>query len=158
MPRLPSSLKWLIDRRGRVDGEIRKIESSLAKCQKLIETLEYLKKCLDAVDHTLDLHEIKVDPQNIPTIRSHETRVSLPYGVLTRGILQYLRLNKGTSVSTSEITTFIIAEYADLCETPIEFTELKSSVRYRLKDLRKLGQVKSHHKRGHDGSWSLVDF
>lgn len=65
MPRLPPSLKWLIDRRGRVAGELKKIERQLAKCQQAIDTykqldsdLAVLKQLLESVDRTLVLQQV----------------------------------------------------------------------------------------------------
>ena len=129
MPRLPSSLKWLIDRRGRVDGEIKKIEASLAKCQRLATALEDLKARLASIDATMDLHEIQIDPKNIPTIRSQYVRVNLPHGELTRSIVLCLKLNEGLPISTEAITSFVVARCADLDTEQEHFSRLKSSVR-----------------------------
>lgn len=158
MPRLPSSLKWLIDRRGRVDGEIKKIEVSLAKCQRLANDLEKLKETLASIDQTLTLHDVKVNPEYIPTIRSHEVRTTLPHGELTRGILMCLRLNKAKNIGTNEITAFMAARYADLEAKPTDFSTLKRSVRYRLKNLCRQQIVQRHHSlRGNgNGFWSLA--
>jgi hypothetical protein len=160
MPRLPSSLKWLIDRRGRIDGEIKKIEASLAECRRLAEDLDRLKDLLASVDQTLSLHDIRIDPIYIPTIRSHEVRVNLQYGELTRGILLFLRLNQGQAVTTSEITSFIALRYAELNTESISFAQLKSSVRYRLKSICRTGTIQRHHTHHtgrRDGEWSLAD-
>ncbi len=111
---------------------------------------------LASIDQTLDLHEIKVDPRYIPTIRSHDIRVNLPHGELTRGILLYLRLNEGHPSTTYEITSFVAARYADLNAESTDYSSLKVSVRYRLKNLRRSGIVKGHHKDNSGGLWSLV--
>ena len=85
MYKLPTSLHWLIKKRGRIDGSIQKIESYLdkhrqvfEKYQELSNDLLLLKETLASVDKTLELHEIQVDPQFIPTIhgRNHVTAVS----------------------------------------------------------------------------------
>lgn len=167
MPRLPSSLKWLVDKRGRIDGEIKKIESSLAKCQKLMDSLEELKVRLASIDRTLELHEVKIDPQYIPTIHSHEVRVSLPRGELTRSILLCLKLNNGNPVGTNDIAKFLAARHAELDSIPTDFKQLRTSVRYRLKNLCNDGVVVRHHlfkfqqkvpyANREEGLWTLAD-
>lgn len=157
MPRLPSSLKWLIDRRARVAGEIKKLERLAEKCQRLLDELRPLQDLLAAVDQTLGLHDIEVDVSLIPPIRSQEVRINLPHGELTRTILLCLRINDGLPLSTDEIVAFIVARHADLECIASPATILRRSVRYRLKNLCREGLVVSHHARGgrQVGFWSL---
>ena len=111
MPRLPSSLKWLIDRRARVAGEIEKIESLLAECQRLTDEILHMKELLASIDQTLALHEVSVDVSLIPAIKSHDFRLKLPHGELTRGILLCLKLGNGTPMNTEAITVFLFSRY-----------------------------------------------
>ena len=158
MTKIPSSLKWLIDKRGRVAGEIKKIEAALAKCQSLATDLEKLKNLLDSVDQTLTLHEIRVDPDNIPTIRSKDVRINLPHGELTRSVLLCLKLNKPHPVSTVRIASFIADRHASLQEEQTDFSRLQDSIRYCLRALKRKGIVTPHHiKKGSVGFWSIVD-
>lgn len=81
--RIPSSLKWLIDKRARLDAEIRKTEAFLAKAKDLINELSNLKESLNAIDHTLSLYEIKVDinliqRQDYNEVRPHSTCRRMP--------------------------------------------------------------------------------
>lgn len=157
MPRMPPSLKWLIDRRGRVDGEIKKIERSLAKCQSLIQDLEKLKATLDSVDRTLALHDIQVEPTDIPSIRSHELRLPLPHGELTRLILDCLRANEGLPVSSDLIAEFVAERALELHATVIPWAQLTRSIHDRLKNLHRTGLLIRHHdplKSAH-GIWSI---
>jgi hypothetical protein len=85
--RIPSSLKWLIDKRARLDAEIRKTQSSIAKNKELIKELSSLKKNLSAIDKALELHEISVDVTLIEPVKSHYKRIDLPHGELTSSIL-----------------------------------------------------------------------
>ena len=159
MPRLPSSLKWLVDQRARVDGEIKKIEASLKKCKKMAESLEHLKELLASVDQTISLHEIQISPENIPVIYSQERRIDLPYGAITKGILLCLRSNKGKQLRTTDITDFIIREYDSQFELTSDYLQFKLSVRKRLKTLCQRGLIKRHHPKetGFEGIWSLSD-
>lgn len=142
MPRLPSSLKWLIDRRARVAGEIEKIERMLAECQRLVDDIRPLKDLLTSIDQTLALHEISIDVSLIQPIKSQELRLNLPHGELTRGILLALKLAGGMPMSTDAVTSVVVARYTELSAEPISATELRTSVRYRLKNLCAQGLVK----------------
>lgn len=157
MPRLPSSLKWLIDQRARVAGEIEKIERLAAKCQRLLDEVRPLQDLLAAIDQTLGLHDIVVDVSLIQSIKSHDVRINLPHGELTRSILLCLRINDGIPMSTDALTAFVAARYADLEGTAIPVATLRRSVRYRLKNLCREGLVVSTHTHGsrQAGFWSL---
>lgn len=70
-PKIPSPLKWLIDKRVRLAGEIRKTRSALATAKQLIEELSKLEDDLAAIDRSLGLHEIQIQVDYIQPIRSH---------------------------------------------------------------------------------------
>lgn len=156
--RIPSSLNWLIDKRARLDAEIQKTESSLAKAKVLIEELSDLKASLAAIDHALSIHEIKVDVCLIRPVRSHYVRISLPHGELTRSILLCLRLHQDESpIRTSEVASFIEARHADLAAHPEQRSTIIRSVQNRLNFLAREGTIERHHplKTGSEGLWSL---
>lgn len=158
-PRIPPSLKWLIDKRARLDGEIKKTRESLQKAQLLIDELKQLECDLAAIDRTLGLHEIHVQTDDIPPIKSHYARINLPRGELTRSILLCLRL-RGEPVSTTEIATFIMVRHKNLeIKNEMSRSELGESVRYRLKDLCRQGVVQRNHplKGASEGMWSLAE-
>lgn len=159
MPRLPSSLKWLIDRRARVAGEIARIEASLAKCQRLAEELKPLKDLLESVDQTLSLHDIAIDVSQIPLIRSKSVRVNLPYGAVTHAILTCLKVNDGMPVTTDEVATFVAVRNIDLTSDPCSMHELREAVRRRLKDMCRLGMIGRRHKAlgNETGQWVLKE-
>lgn len=113
-PKIPSSLKWLIDKRARLDAEITKTRASLSYAKKLIEELSKLEDDLAAIDRSLGLHEIKVQLEHIQPVRSHYVRVDLPRGELTRSILLCLRLREGAPARMGEIVSFIEARHGDL--------------------------------------------
>jgi hypothetical protein len=151
MPRLPPSLTWLIDRRGRVDGEIKKIERSLAKFDRLAEEIKPLRELLASIDQTMLLHEIRIDPINIPSIRSHDVRINLPHGELTRSILLCLKLDPNRAFSTRDIVQFLSSRHAQLDAPEMPYAQLHESVRHRLKYLCRDGLVDRHHELSIDG-------
>ncbi|MBS1169320.1 MAG: hypothetical protein H6R01_238 [Burkholderiaceae bacterium] len=114
MPRIPPSLKWMIDKRGRIDGDIQRIEGYLKKhqrefekFQKLTNELSELRGTLASIDKALSLHEIQISPENIPTIRGRKNKNDLPYGELTRLIYTILSLSYGQPISSKEIVDFV---------------------------------------------------
>lgn len=158
MPRLPSALKWLIDRRGRVDGEIKKIENSLAKCRRYSEDLAKLQELLSSIDKTIALHEIQLNTELIPTILSNTVLVKLRHGELTRGIMRCLKESRGQPVRMRTIASFMAENYPELgADRPLAFQKLKLSVSYRLKLLAREGAVVRYHNptSSHEGMWGL---
>src|SRR5450830_1483170 len=126
MHRLPTSLHWLIEKRGRIDGSIQKIESYLdrhqrafKKYQDLTNNLLLLKETLASVDSALQLHKLKVDPQFIPTIHGLNDVTDLRYGELTQFILERLEIGKGQSVSSREIVDFILERMKTQGKPPV---------------------------------------
>ena len=158
-PKIPSSLKWLIDKRARLDAEIKKTEKSLIKAQDLITELSTLKESMTAIDHALKLHEIQVQIELIRPVRSHYVRVKLPYGELTRSVLMCLRLRTDSGpVKMSEIVSFVEARNADLASEPESRVKLNRIVHNRLKQLCSEGMIQRHHSKqsSSEGLWSLA--
>lgn len=157
--RIPSSLKWLIDKRARIDAEIKKTRASLKTAEALIKELSGLEEDLAAIDRSLGLHEIKIEVENIPPVRSHYVRIKLPHGELTRSILLCLRLQEGTPVSMSAIAAFIEARHADLTAEKESRAALHRTIHYRLKNLYRSGVLQRHHpaETNSEGLWSLKD-
>jgi len=156
-PRIPPSLAWLIDKRARLDAELRKTRASLSKAQSLIADLTALEESLAAVDKTLSLHDIKVDVENIAPIRSHYVRITVPHGELTKSILLCLRLREGGAVRQSEIVSFVEARFSDLGAPAEKRSVLSRSVHNRLKSLFRDGLLIRHHplKTSEEGLWSI---
>lgn len=157
--KIPSSLKWLIDKRARLDAEIRKTQDSLENAKQLLDELSKLKEDLAAIDRSLGMHEIKVQVENIRPIRSHYVRVNLPLGELTRSILLCLRLRDGAPARMGEIVSFIEARHGDLSASVGSRAVFHRSVHNRLKALFREGKLKRHHppSSNTEGLWSLSD-
>ena len=156
--RTPSSLKWMIDLRARLSGEIKKAELATTRATRLLGELKRIQKDLRAVDRTLGLHDIKVDVSLIQPVQSHSGRIDLPYGELTRSVLFCLRLNPDRPMRTFEIVAFVAARCADL-DAPQQSTDkLHASVRHRLKNLVAEGIVERHHPMtgSAEGMWSIA--
>lgn len=156
--RIPSSLVWLIDKRARLDAEIRKTQVSITNAKKLIKELSSLQNDLLAVDKTLALHEVAIDVKLIEPINSHYKRIDLPYGELTSSILSCLRIrNDGPPATKKEIIAFIVSRNPHLMTNIGVHSLLLRSVQKRLNCLVREKIIRRHHSpQDKKGLWSLI--
>ena len=180
--RTPPSLKWLLDRRARLVGELEKLQKrhpkKLAAAEevhrKAKEHLEQTKRQialqkkrfrmrqkllsadLDAIDNTLKQHEIRISSELIQPIASQDAYKFLPFGELTRTIFEYLKCAGENPLSTTDLT-ISIASSIDREISDKEFTALKHSVAHRLDHLRHQGKIikSNNSKRNVEGLWKL---
>ncbi len=138
-------MAWIIDKRARLDGEIKKTKASLKIVEKLVSELSEIEKELSAIDHALALHEVHVDAELIPSIHNKYVFLKLPHGALTNALLLCLRLQEGDPISTLRILSFVEARHADLNVKPVKRSELRKAIQSRLKTLVKQGLIKRHH-------------
>lgn len=157
--RIPSSLKWLIDKRARLHGEIIKTQNSIARAHLLIDELNNLNEALEAIDKTLELHEIKIDVTYIDPINTKYVRLDLPHGAITNAVLTCLRLNTDPNrpIAKSQIVEFLIARHSELEAPTIPKAQVSASVKDALRRLYRNGLIKRHHKPtgNNGGSWSV---
>lgn len=152
MLKIPSSLNWLIKRRGRIDGSIQKIERYLddhrrifKKYQELTNELSLLKETLESVDTALRLHKLQIDPKNIPSINGKNYVTDLPRGELSLLIFERIKMGCGQPVSSKEIVDFIILCRQAAGASPMPRSSLSPKVSWRLKALCKEGELTRHH-------------
>lgn len=171
--RTPSSLKWLIDKRSRLLGEIAKYESEdqVKKAQTELKQAQYrltyeksirpklisvLQSELAAIDIALGLHEVQINPEAIPKTHTYDTPRKLPHGSMTRSIFEGLKLAGGHAMTTTDIAVFIAIKNG-IDPTDSGFYDIRESVRYRLKNLESNGKVEraSTGSRALDAKWKL---
>lgn len=166
MTKIPSALKWLIVRRARLLGEIRKTEKrlcmreaslleKLGQLEPRVATLKarldriralgerhvaLLNNSLSAIDQTIEQHPVLVDVDAIGPINTQERHRALAYGELTRLILRALREADGESVTTSEVALFVEME-GKLQVDKADRRYFHRSVRKRLRKLHLGGRV-----------------
>ncbi|WP_175625631.1 MULTISPECIES: hypothetical protein [Oxalobacteraceae] len=166
MHKLPSSIKWLLVKRGRIDGSIRKIEEYLdlhrcrfEKYQQLIAELALLRETLASVDQTIQLHSLRIDPSNIPVINGRNPITDMKRGELTRLICEQIKKGQGEVVSSDQIVNLILDTRKEAgFPLPIR-SHLTLQVRNRLKALCSKGIVTRHHpvKGTSYGLWTLSE-
>lgn len=158
--RTPAALAWLIRQRATLQGEILKIEKELTRFTDAKQAeIQELKAKLAALDQTFGLHDIKVDPEEIPPVCRHdpEGRIPLNHGQLTRLILSCLREAKGEPRSTVEIADYLLARI-DLIVPAEMMPEFRLKIKRRLGNLMRAQKVRRLHdpKSNEAGVWMLA--
>jgi len=158
--RIPPSLSWLIEKRARVDGEMKKTQQALNKVTRLLKKLEAAEDRLKALDAVIAEHPLTQEPKRAgPFNIEHHRRLPLPKGEMTRCILDCLGEAKGQPVKRAELHAFIFARYPQFDTTDYYRRWIKEVVKDRLKTLIYRNVVQRHHDRRtrQPGIWSLVE-
>ena len=164
--RTPPSLAWLIDKRARLAGRIENATKVIDAARKLEIKRVKMRADLAAIDRALEMHEIRVDVECIIPIAPIERRIRLPYGILTKTLLQFLR-ESGEPLSIDALTMMLINRCVNVQEGAsdpsghqLAFKKLRLSVRYRLKNLASNGVISRapcpHGSKG--PCWTLPTF
>ncbi len=147
---IPSSLKWLVGRRARLQGLIEARERELARIAKIRDRLPELKLDLAALDRIIRLHEIPIDPSSIPTIqvsKSSSVRVDkwFKHGEFSRALLTTLATCESGSMSTRQLSDALLIQVG--LKYPKEQFDTSDELKFyrlvgvRLKHLCNLGRV-----------------
>ena len=137
LERTPASMAWLIRQKRTLLGRLEKKEKTL---RELPDEILKLQQAISALDAVIPLHEVAVDPSAIKGKRTKKPPF-LPYGVVTRGILECLRLANGVPITSMEISLHI----AKANNKSLNSSRLRTSVRKRLKAMADSGIVIRHH-------------
>lgn len=152
--RIPTSLKWLAEKRARIASEVKQLEKRLktfpAEIAAVEKALSAFRNDLGALDRVLALHEIRIDPETIPAIHSGKKALPLAHGHMTKLIHSYLRPRKANWSSTTEIATFVWVKSGSPGDMSAEF---RLKVRHRLKCLARDDRIERTHPKGH---WAEV--
>lgn len=165
--RIPPSLAWLINKRARLAGKIRKSSKLIEHLRKIERESDRWQADLVAIDRTLAMHDIQIDTDCIRPIAPRKaSRIKLPYGGLTRALLGFLRTSD-TPLSTDELTMMLIDHSLNVIADPTDhyaieliFRELRTSVYNRLKNLVSNGLIvkSSGQKKGQTTYWTLPKY
>ena len=141
--RIPPSLKWLVDKRSRINGEIIRMENeNTVYVDWYSSKMSKLTKDLAAIDRALSLHEIKITPNIIPPTQKRLINDSLKHGELSSLIIQSINDSKDGSLNAKEIATYIgnfkKADFEDI----YSFSILVESVKNRIKNLCNQNKLK----------------
>lgn len=142
--RTPSSLKWLILKRSSIAGELQQLEAEYVRVgqrqEYLSNRISEARFNLSAIDSTLALHEIQIEPSEIASTRPQGARL-LPYGKLGQLLLRSLR-GQPEWRSTSEIVYEVVRLAEHLEEQDCD--RIRPLIRRRLHKLVKSGKVERY--------------
>lgn len=181
--RTPPALKWLIDKRARLSGELIKLREqnpfTLKDLDKEVERARFayeaalaaraagernialekekIEANIRAVDATMALHDVKIDPNIVPPIRSQDHRLFRNHGEITRSIYATLRKAQGIPLSALDIAIYMQKSLGlDLTEE--ELKQLRKKIRMMMKSLCWQGKLVRIHqaKTRQEGRWILA--
>lgn len=163
-PPIPSSLKWLIERHARLDGELDKIEEEevqrLAAAKDCALAYEYKRDALLAEKSATELlirqHEAGIDPAIIRSKRSQNNLAVTDYGQMTNRIYECLRQANGQPCTATHVASYA-AVFLGIATTDEEFSDFRYRVRQRMKTLTWLGKLTraSNQVGSLEGRWCL---
>lgn len=150
LERTPSSMAWLIKKKAILLGKIEKGEKLL---RELPDQIAAMKAEASALDIVIPMHEVIIDPHAIKG-RRPKSKPVLPYGVVTRGIYERLRLADGAPITSLEIAIHIANEQG----IPVtRASSIRITVKKRLQAMAAENKViRNHETKTRDyGVWSL---
>lgn len=165
-PPIPSSLKWLINRKSRLAGEIlrlqkeeaernnaaqvvidqlrahlaKAIEDSDALARKTALTCQQYEQEIAATDMLIRSHEAGIDPNIIRPMRSNQNLSPYDYGFMTRCIYQCLGISPGTPRTAADATSLMVQQLG-IALTADQLSDLRYRVRHRMKSLTREGKL-----------------
>lgn len=180
----PSSLKWLITRYARLEGEVAKLETAeelrqagakteidalegqlrdahareRLKQELHTRTVDALKADLAATGLLLRQHEVAIDPAIIKPIRSQDNLSLTDFGHLSRLIYRYLRAAEGAPRTATQTAAYIALQLdLDKQNNRDLFSDLRYRVRKRMQHLAWEGKItRVENQRGSiEGRWCL---
>ncbi len=181
-PTTPSSLKWLINRHARIQGELKKLEraeaqrrsdaaESIAKLQMAVQMAQdsenvrqraYERLCethkseIEAVELLLGRHEVPIDPSIIRPVRSQDNVSIVEYGTYTRLIYECLRLANGKPCTATQVAVHMTISLEWNLDKEM-FAELRYQTRKRMNDLARERKIsRAQNQVGSvEGRWCL---
>ena len=157
---IPPSLKWLIDKRARLAGDIAKTKKALSRVEHLVIKLRSLEEALEAIDNSLKLHEIQIDIENIKPINTHVYKMKFPGGYIRKSVMEFLIKNiDGDPVPKSLIVNFLISKHLEFDLKPLPYAQASRAISMALAFHHRGGRVIRHHPISTqlEGTWSLSE-
>jgi hypothetical protein len=160
VPLTPAALAFPMRERQWRAGELSRLTDRIREWEKQIELgkarIQELREQLKALDMVIGLHPIKIDPTTLPPVRKNAPRI-LPYGQLSRAIVEELQRQQRKPVTTVEIA-LAVAQKHELETTRKRLNELRVAVVKQLNHLLKKGLVERLHSRrtNADGWWIIA--
>jgi hypothetical protein len=151
--RTPSSLAWMVAKRMHLAGEIERLEKLVLDGP---EQIAKLRTKLAALDETIRMHEVPVDPESLPPRHRRVKKVKLPHGALVTVIYTVLRENGNEPLPTNRFVQAVITEHAIPVDKEI-MRCLRRMAISALNDLVRKGRLVPLHPKttNSEGTWML---
>jgi hypothetical protein len=157
--KIPSSLKWLANKRARTAYKLelfrRRLDVLKSETVDIESSVQSIQADLDAIDRTISMHEIQLNPEKIPFIQSKPRLLNFANKNLTKLMVSYLK-SQGNQWSP---TNQIVAHVWQAAGFPGEFDpEFRLAIRHRLKDhvrANKIERTKQRSTRKEQVQWRI---
>lgn len=151
--RTPSPLRWLIDQRLRLEGELERLSKLKSEVDDLYRNV---KVVLDAVCTTTTLHEVPVDFDGVPGITSQRSFKKGDPGSFKRLVVQALKTSSHP-LTTKQVAALVRASWPADWGPCQEQSDLHNNVRYALKSMRNRGDLMSpvYGRAGKEATWLI---
>ncbi|MFB9038298.1 hypothetical protein ACULL3_02340 [Xanthomonas arboricola pv. corylina] len=148
--RTPSSLKWLIVKHSRLQGEIELLHREAAELDVQViahrQRLEKAERSLLAIETSLGMHEVQVDVAEIAAVRPHVNRACFRHGDLTRNLYATLKM-AGDWLTTGELVERLTGHTHENCDRQL-YERVRRSFRKRLTSLVLRGAAEREFTQG----------
>lgn len=145
----PSSLKWLASKRSRLDGKRIAYQNELAELSARVLWLQgQIDKAtglISAVDATIGLHEVQIEPSDIQSVRPSK-KALFPRGSVGRSVLSFLRRHPDQWFSTGELVA-VLCEAGRVSQVDYDAESLRRLLRSRLRAMAVQKILERHDER-----------
>lgn len=145
----PSSLKWLAGKRSRLAGKLTAYQLELVEVEErqlwLRNEIEKTAGLIAAVDSTIGLHEIQIEPSDIRPTRPRR-KALFAHGMVSRSVLSFLHAHPEHWFSTSELMD-VLCGAAKIFRTDYDPDFLRRLLRRRLRAMAARKILERHGER-----------
>lgn len=156
MTRTPPALKWLTDKRARLQGKLEHNTRMLALATaRLGPKVAKLRVDVEALDRAIGVYDRALDGSDITSVNPWQGNYG-PRGALKEFVRDVLRQRAPTSIRTDDLATLILERFAITFDLPAMHRRwTKNTVLGSLRMLVKEGLVEPLHegKSGFVGEW-----
>lgn len=149
--RTPSSLKWLIVKHSRLQGELELLQRQSTELDRQAaeqrQRVDEAKRNLQAIERALGLHDIKVDPNDIQGVQPHVEKPLYKHGDLSRLILSALKSTDGW-LSTGDVVRHATGYTYDNIDHEM-YEKVRRTFRKRMRALVIKGMIERQIGAGH---------
>lgn len=145
MPRTPTSILMLVDRRARLEAELKRLQALKNESAALYRTVKSIVK---SIDDALASRGIDENWEGLPLRPSTRSYARGQYGALNNIILRGVRASGGGPISSTELLQWIDLHWPQEFARPDDYNTWRKNVRRRMRHLRAQGVLVSLPKSG----------